>query len=552
MHISTGSTATSTAGLLLKNTIPVVAVLLLLFFLGAVIFGACLNFSPVPMEDSWHGMVDFYVDSLTSPLAWWEQHNEHRIVFAKLLFWLDMHYLAGSGLLLIPMNIILLLSTWWLLSCYANRLIGFSSQREKIQVWALLGLLCLAWIQNKNIISSFQSEFILVFLWPLLSFYCFARSLEPGSNPLRWRALSLFLGVSSAYCMVNGIFVLPVLAALSWYSERSPRRALCILACAAVSLAIFLLGYKLSVAGPAVVATVQAKPWYVLAFVLAYLGGPWYPVFGRLDLAIAFGGLAVALATYLFSTRSVYRSKPFALALLAYIAYVFATAGMTAAGRALALNLATTSRYMTPTLIMWAALLILLLARSRHVARWSGVAVVVVAALLLPTQMRAFRIDPDLLTYTPQTREVAALSLQLDIHDPTAKKRIILFYDELSEEIFQRARKHKVAIFSEKYAYPANQIGRRLQEVGGESCVGQITYRQLVDENRAAYRLGGTLAPDFANAFRYIFFSDAQGLVNGIAIPGRDFGGPKGAAATLRFDGYIFAQADFSEMRCIR
>jgi len=534
----------------LQTFLFALAVLLVGLFLGSTIFGAYLNYSPVPMLDSWTGMVGFYLKSLDSPLAWWAQHNDHRIFFSKLLFWLDMRYFGGVGLVLIPANVILLLLTWWMLATYASRLINFSSLRERFLVWAILGMLCLAWMQNQNITFSFQSQFILVYLLPLLSFYCHGRALESDSHSLRWRALSLFLGVASAHCMVNGIFALPMLALLSWYSERSPRWFLLTVLCAAISLAVFLVGYKFTVGSDFGNDAIVKKPWLVIGFALVYLGGPFYIIFGKIALAMAVGGLAVVLTTYLFLRRSVYRSNPFALALFAYIGYVFATAGMTAYGRVFfPLSFAASGRYLTPTLIMWGALLILLLSRSRHAAQWSGVALAVVAALLLPTQIQAFKINTDM--YTPQVKAVAALSLQLGIEDMGAKNKLSLFYNADFEDSFQRARKSKVSIFAEKYAYPANQIGKPLQDVAGEPCAGQITYREQVDQKHAAYLVGGALAQGAAATYRYILFGDAQGLVMGVAIPGRDMAGPGGNAGPLNFDGYLLGQSDFAEMRCV-
>jgi hypothetical protein len=548
-----GDAAANAFGALSKNVLLVVAVLLAAFFLGSIIFGAYLNYSPVPMTDTWTGMVDFYVRSKEDPLVWWEQHNEHRIFFSKLLFWLDMRYFAGSGLLLIPVNIILLSSVWWALAAFANRLVEFSSFRERTVFFGVLGLLCLSWMQNQNIIFSFQSMFILVFLFPLLSFYFFARAVEARSHVLLWFSLSLFFGAASAHCMANGVFALPMLAWLSWYSKGSRRLSLIVLACAVASLAVFLVGYKKTLGGAQGIAILQAEPLHVIGFVLAYLGGPFYVIFHKIEAAMIAGGAAVALAVYFFLRRSVYQSQPYALALLAYVGYVFATAGMTALGRTLfGYSFAMSSRYQTPTLIMWAALLILLLSRCRRVAPWPGVALVVIAALLLPVQMRALRLSTDSILQTPQIRAVAGLALQLGIHDVGAKNVLVLFYNEHDEAVFQRARQNKAALFSERYAYPANQIGTPLQEAGGEPCSGQITFHRLVDDGRAAYKVGGTLAPGSAETFRYILFGDAQGVVKGVAIPGRDKDGEAGAAAALNFDGYVFAQPDSAGMRCIR
>lgn len=526
------------------------AALLLVFFWGSTIFGAYLNYSPVPMIDSWAGMVDFYLKSRDSASVWWAQHNEHRILIPKLLFWLDMRYFGGVGLLLIPLQIIFFLWTWWVLTDFTKRLNGLSSWSESFLVSAVLGMLCSAWMQSENFIWNFQSQFILAYLFPLMSFYCMARALEANRYALSWRVLSLFCGAAGAYCMANGILVLPILAVLSWYGERSPRWFIIFALCAVASVAVFLMGYHKTFAGLNGISKFRTEPSYVIKFALAYLGGSCYAVFGKIEWAIVVGGLAPMLALWMFLRRSVYRSQPFALSLFAYIGYIFATAGLTAFGRVLfPLSFAATSRYLTPTLIMWGALLILLLSRGRKLMPWSGVALVVSAMVLLPVQTAAFKVDNVILT--PQVKAVAALGLQMNVDDVLAKYRLAVFYDARIEEIFQRARKNKVSIFAEKYDYPANQIGKPLQDAGGEPCLGQVTFNTLIDEKNAAYRVGGSLSSESARTYRYILFGDKQGVVKGIAIPGRDIEGLTGPPGPLNFDGYMLNEPEFVEMRCV-
>ncbi len=535
----------------LQTALTALALLLVAFFLSTVIYGAFLNYSSVPFLDSWTGMVDFYLKSKSNPSVWWSQHNEHRIFISKLLFWLDMRYLQGSGLLLIPLNILFLLLTWWVLTNFANKLIRFSSLQERIWVCATLGMLCLAWMQCQNIISSFQNQFILVFLFPLGSFYCLACAQQSPERALLWRALSLILGAVSAFSMANGIFALPVLALLSWYSERSPRWFLITLWCALITIGVFLVGYEKSPSSVAGFASLKGDPLQVVGYALAYLGAPAFIIFGRIGLAVAAGGVAVVLALYVFLRQSPYRSKPFALALCAFIGYVFAGAAVTAYGRAFfALENAASSRYLTPVLIMWAALFILMLAQSQYIARLSAVTLVIIGVLLVPVQMRVFTLDTGM--YTPQLKAVAALGLQLDIDDLDEKKLLYFFYDASIEDIFRRARDAKVSIFSEKYAYPANQIGKSMQDVGGESCAGQITYSKLVDQKHVAYRIGGSIAGTITDAYRYVLFSDVNGLVKGVAIPGRDVPGASGDAGALNFDGYLFGTTDFQKMSCLK
>lgn len=534
--------------ILLRNIIFTLAGLQLFFFLLSIIFGAYLNFSPVPFMDSWSGMVGFYVEAQERPLAWWVQHNEHRIFFSKLLFWLDMRYFGGLGLLLIPMNIVLLVLSWWLLVSYANNLIKFPSGKERFLFSAVLGMLCFAWMQSQNIIWSFQSQFILVYFFPLLSFYCWAIAVQAGERSLRWRILSLMLGVASAYCMANGVAVLPALAVLSWLTERSLRWFISIIVCSVVSIAVFSIGYQ---QGTATAFSYADLP-RIINFALAYLGGPLFVIFGKINWAVGAGVIALLLSLYMFLRRSVYHPPAFALALFTFIGYVFATAGITAYGRSFfPIELAASSRYLTPVLMMWGAMLILLVARHQHPLRVSMVALAVFTVLLLSAQMKAFKVDTSSVLPTPHEKAVAALSLQLDIDDQRAKRRLHFWWNPKIDEQYRRAAASKVSIFSTVSAYPADQLGKPLSTAGGAICSGQVTFSKKVDDKRSAYLVAGSLALHTKNIYRYILFADAQGLVAGVAILGRDRKGVDGNLGAHYFDGYLLGSPAFTQMQCL-
>lgn len=520
-------------------------------FLLSDIYATYLNFSPVPIIDAWSGVVEFYLDAQQSPLAFWNQHNDHRIPFAKVLFWLDMRYLDGSGLLLLPVNIVLLLSIGWILSAYAGKLLDFPSPRCKAAIALTLGLIALAWMQHQNIISRFQGTFVLAFLLPLLCFYCFARALEAPAGDRRWYLCSLLCGVASQYCLVNGLLVLPLLALFAALGARSPRQVLAIALVALASLAVFLIGYENPMTSSVGLEALGRYPLQMAGFALVYLGGPFFEIFHSVHIAMFAGAVAVALTVYLFLTRAVYRASPYALALFAYIAYVFATAAMTAFGRFFfGLETAAASRYLTPALTLWAALLILVLARSRRLDRWCWLVPVVVAALLVPGQRAALDLETGI--STPHAKAFAALALQLDIEDIDARRMLLLFYTPEMESVFERARRGRVAIFADRYAWPAVHMGTRLAEAGGEPCFASVNFQRLVDPARSAWRFGGTLAERSGKSIRYILFGDEHGIVKGIAFPGRDAARDSGPAGTANFDGYAFGAPDFAEMRCVR
>ncbi len=51
------------------------------------------SFTVVPIWDMWNGEVEFFMKARGGDLlAWFGQHNEHRITLARLLFWADLDW----------------------------------------------------------------------------------------------------------------------------------------------------------------------------------------------------------------------------------------------------------------------------------------------------------------------------------------------------------------------------------------------------------------------------------------------------------------------------
>lgn len=519
------------------------------FFVAATIYGAWLNYSPVPFSDSWEGIVSFYLRSLEDSAAWWHQHYDHRIFFSKILFWLDMRYFGGHSLLLIPLNVVLMLAIAWTFYRYAGRLIGAYGAEVRLLVLACLTMTSLSWMQRQNITWEFQSQFYLVYLFPLLSFFALARSTE-GRSKL-WELASIVLGACAAFSMANGTFALPILALLTGILHHSWRRSVLVGLVALVCIWLFLHGYEETPGRKFGPGLLLDHPFKVAGYALAYLGNPFYWIFGRIEVAIAAGFGAVLLSLYLIASPALRRS-PFAMALLAYVLFIFCTAGVTAFGRSLFnIELAASSRYTTPALSMWSALLILVLARSQLAGGLVPAARMVfllVMALLTGQQLRALYFDdPNPMFLTPHGKALMALGLQMGVDDPQIPTRIFPFasVDEM-RGYFAAARQARVGIFNADSAFPANAIGQPVQGLGAVPCQIESQELRLVDPAHQASLVQGKLGSTDGRHFQQVFFVDEQQRVTGIALLGRSVLNTYSRAAGRKlFDGYVlgFPQA---------
>ena len=72
------------------------------------VIGAVRNYSSVPHWDMWPGYVEFWVRLGEGHWReWWALHNEHRIVLARVLFWIDHAVFGGTIGFLLVVNYLL-------------------------------------------------------------------------------------------------------------------------------------------------------------------------------------------------------------------------------------------------------------------------------------------------------------------------------------------------------------------------------------------------------------------------------------------------------------
>lgn len=153
-----------------QPALAAIAALAALYALLAVV-GGILTFSPVPFWDMWDGGLGFYVRQMTDVSQWWAQHNEHRIVLSRILFFLDYRYFDSNGAVLVVINYLLACSTFGLLAwCALQR--DASRRRDGRMIAAFILCCALLWTQSNNLTWAFQSQFFLANLLPCSPWCC--------------------------------------------------------------------------------------------------------------------------------------------------------------------------------------------------------------------------------------------------------------------------------------------------------------------------------------------------------------------------------------------
>jgi len=312
------------------------AALLTVLCSAFAIYGAADLHTPVPWGDSWDGLVQFYINAQDGQTAaWWGQHNEHRFVISRVLYWLDYTVFGGALVSLFVWNFFFAgLGVWLFIKLAGIAVQKAGSGQISRFVFLLTTLFLIAWLylwtQYETLAYAFNPHFFLAYVMPLWAFYLLYKVRDGAGS--KTFALACFIGVLSAGSMANAIATLPFMVIYAAIMQMGVKR-IGILAALSVSvITLYMWGFK-SVGGHgSITESTLHDPIGMIRFVLNYMGGPFF----------------------------FFAGKAFAIMLLVFILYIGAGAFATAGGRLpMGLGAAFAPRYTTPTVMAWAALLLL-------------------------------------------------------------------------------------------------------------------------------------------------------------------------------------------------
>ena len=483
-------------------------------------------YSPVPFWDMWDGTLGFIVSvSQGNTDAWFAQHNEHRIVLSRLLFWIDYRLFGGQSSFLITFNLVIVLASCFLFGLFI--LTGKNSRSDnylKLSVlfFSIGSLFC--WSQQQNFAWAFQSQFLLAQLLPLSAMYCFARSSEPRDGKYFYVAVGL--GVISAGTMANGIITLPLMFLMSGLLPVTFQRRLIIGVAAVIVPLLYFTNYVPPEAHGSLNRAIVEQPVALIEYTLRYLGSPAYFLFGQGDIAFTLSlvsGIVVAIAAiYSFFTVLSQRNRsPYILALLFFTIYIAGTAFGTGGGRIIfGVSQALSSRYTTPAIMSWIAIITtfhLLHEGNKRKEKILYCVMGIMATPMLIYQINALSIPKEILF----NRDQAALAIELGIEDlatienvfPEAKTPLAINKDA------------KALNISPLSAYPfgglAEELGTTIIPSEQGSCIGSLDEASLIEEDDSFFRVRGwSFDEGLQSSPMLLRFIDSENRIIGFALSG--------------------------------
>ena len=481
---------------------------------------------PLPYWDDWYNTLQFRrfeaggygIADLAS------QHNEHRLLVPRLFFFADELLLHWSGVLNITVMLVLQAGNAAILILLMGRTVRPAAQRLLLAGFVLLMLFTLR--QEQNFTNGFQLQFVGVFTAAALAALAYGAALDRmaagrrGSGP--FFALAALAAAASAYTMANGVmtgFVLAVAALLRGAPARVPVGTVLL---SLLLAALFFHGYQPG-GGSLPVAEIPSHLLAYPRFVTAYLGNPLGEHL-RTDQALGLVGLCLAAAAAI-SVATGRRRDPAALALLTIAGFILATAATTAYGRVTSgSRQGFESRYATPSLIFWCAIVLFWFPVAVRSGR-ATLGALALGALMLTLGVAACLFEatawPALAARTAALQRVAD-SLLAGLYDDEAAGT---YENTTAEEINGFApflREHRLAVFAgADYA----ALGRPLGPLAPPgTCGGSVAARADPALGEDGVRLSGTAAEGTARRpFSRILVTDAGGRVVGYgsaSVPG--------------------------------
>lgn len=533
-----------------RDVVSLVFVAFSISFVVLALAGAVRAYSPVPFWDMWDGYLGTYVRASSGDWSvLWAQHNEHRIVLARLIFWIDLAFFQGAGWFLILVNCLLLG-----LVCAVFLLTG----RERLGgPVGFVGYFLIAWLfswsQDENLTWGFQCQFIMAQLLPLAAFYLLHKSASVEDRSFLYFCSAAFLGFLALGSMANGVLALPLMTFYAVLVRLGWRRSGFLALLSIVSLLLYFYGYHAVPTHGSLGQALRENPGGLVRYVLLYLGGPFYYLAGEgaqgLRLAQAAASmLVVGSAAFAWLSLKQPKQSTLQLALLTFILYVCGSALGTAGGRLIfGPEQALSHRYMTPALMAWAALVVLsapfVLTLARKVGR--GL-LLILLVLMLPHQLTALRSKHDLLF----ERNIAALALELGVKDQQQVSTVFPSA-EAALSMAQVPVERNLSVFG---LTPFVDLRERIGSPSGRGtlpergCRGHFDEIQLIPEEQRFLRVRGWLTdPVNRTPSRPLTIVDDTGKIVGFALFGQsrpDLSPAVGKAARdLVFKGYLLAAA---------
>ena len=495
-----------------------------------------LGWVAIPTADDWDRWISYVRDHYS---LWWffQEHVDHRLAAPKVLFAIDHLVFHARGWFLLVCAFCFQALTGVLLWWIAGR--AYQQGRLERLIQAAVIVACFFSAQQwKNFVWPFQVQFPMVYCAAAAALFTLWKTSESSSQPdsevhlrntIRWLVVSIAMAIIATYSMVNGILVWPMLLIVALWLRMSRQWIGTIAAGALViGTTYFYHWHKMSPPSP---LPPSERLHRAVIFGLAHLGSPTAPLAmsrssdgARLAFAEIPGalvGLAVVVAFAMIWRRRERYNGPYAL-LVFYSVFLAATSVAMAYGRSGGPLLeAFSSRYLTPSYILWVCILLIgwpLLRQVNHSLIYGALCAAIFLGIAVH-QQDALNTVRDWVT-TVRLGEAAVID---DVTDPDPW-RILFHTPAMTTGAIEYLKANNLAVFTEEWTHwPGIPLNRRFSiDHDSNACQGQFEQVTSIPSSLSpGWRVSGW-GWDTRNGQspRYIILGDDSGQVAGVALTG--------------------------------
>lgn len=504
---------------------------------------ARIAWSPLPYWDEWEQItLEETLQSL------FDQHNEHRLFFPKLIFAADLLFTDGSKVLTFASTIVLQVVHTAVLFYLLGKA-GVTGRAVRLACISMLLALLLSPMQVENLTTGFQVQWALTFLASTVSFAILATGYDSIGRVL----LACSAAGVACFSMASGVFTPVVLLVLSFVlNTRAETRAIIALS-TVLYLVLFFSGYH-SVAGHSDPAESIKRVEELSSFLLAYIGAPLgFAVFGTEDRvhAAVLGGIVLfslaAMTTLLTLVQRPSLKRDARLAVFAVMISIGMSGGATALGRLdFGIDGALASKYMTPALIFTGCTLSVFLCTllGTNLKKYVGLAFSCFAVFFIDAQNEHTLMAKDFAVRLHDKRTLAGSALLTGVFDEAAMVAV-----HPNPDIpFSRAEALKSSALS-IFAKTRDQLSQveavknEIASVG--SCEGALTEIKRLPK-AGEFSVSGWADRAVSDA-HIVIFDDVNGVVRGYGAP--HLLGSHGAK--VKWTGYLVTDSDVSGTKAL-
>ncbi len=314
----------------------------------------------IPYYDQWE-LVPLLEKSFDGTLRFgdfWAQHNEHRLVFPRMLMMFMAHFSDWNIYWELATNLVLAMSTWLAL-CFLIRKSGEQvHDGENNLLYMVTTLIVFSVSQWQNWFFGWQLQVFMNVLAVVITL----AGLTWQRNTTAGLVLAMVAAVVATYSFANGILLWPIGVLLLVLQRRERRLEFRreIIGWSMLSVMVivsYLYGYHTPSYHPPLLEALS-QPLQCILYLLAYLGQPLGNI--NLTLSICMGCLALMVWSVTLFQLLVSRvpTAP-VLPWLGMALYALGTAIITALGRVdEGLDQALSSRYVTMANLLWLPLMV--------------------------------------------------------------------------------------------------------------------------------------------------------------------------------------------------